>query len=124
MAPVPPLHPETLAWTALLAHWMDFAKAAVALPKDGHGPRWNASVPAIITLQAVTFALAEVGGLPSDERALACDRAEMLINTAANQLECAWNGMAKPASIDEIITDSRLALRRATLHLTIEGLGA
>ena len=39
------LRPSDLTWTALLARWIEFAKASVALPDDAEGDRWRSSVP-------------------------------------------------------------------------------
>ena len=105
-----PLHPEALTWTALLAQWMDFARASVALPADADGDAWRAAVPSIITLQAVTFALADVARLPVDERPLGRDRAEILINESARTLEQAWSDATRPESVREIESDARAAL--------------
>ena len=51
-----PFDPEALTWTGLLTQWVQFAQATLALPDEAEGPRWRASTPAIINLQAVTFA--------------------------------------------------------------------
>jgi len=117
VSPVPaipkPLHPEHLTWTSLLGHWMDFAKTSVALPKDGNGPNWRVSVPAIISLQAVTFALADLDQLAADERALAIDRAELHITAARDDLLRVWVATSPPASLGELIDDAQLALEAA-----------
>ncbi len=68
-----------LTWPALLAQWTRFAQASVALPRTPTGDRWRAAVPAIIALQSLTHALGELHRLPPGERALALDRAEVLI---------------------------------------------
>ncbi len=107
-----PLHPETLTWTALLGKWVEFAKVSVALPKDVEGEQWRASVVAIINLQAVTFALAEVGDLPEIDRPVALDRAEVLINDNQASLESIWAD-AMPDSVAEITRDARGALKVA-----------
>ena len=110
-----PLHPEALTWTALLGQWMDFARASVALPPDAEGDAWRAAVPAIITLQAVTFALADFARLPAPERPLARDKAEILINDSAAGLISAWEGICVPESVREIEADARKALSAAAL---------
>lgn len=113
---MPPLNPEALTWTGLLAQWVRFAQASLALPKDqaGDADRWRASVPAVINLQAVTFALADLGRLPADERAVALDKAEMLINDNAQQLERIWREGSRSPALDEICADARAALQAAT----------
>ena len=100
---------------------MDFAKTAVALPKDGDGPNWRASVPAIISLQAVTFALADLDRLAADERALAIDRAELLITAARADLLQVWTATNSPASVGDVIDDAQLALEAAQ---RLHGLGS
>ncbi|MCZ6837119.1 MAG: hypothetical protein O7G85_15195 [Planctomycetota bacterium] len=103
-----PLHPETLTWTALLGKWISFAKASVALPDDEEGRNWRDSVVAIINLQAVTFALAEIGELVPQDRPVALDRAEMMIDENQKSLERTW-GKSIPESLSEIVDDARKA---------------
>ena len=105
-----PLHPETLTWTALLGKWIEFAQTSVALPRDAEGDRWRASVAPIVNLQAVTFALAELGDLPEVDRPLARDKAEMLIMENESTLETIWTASGLPDSLTEITSDARLAL--------------
>src|SRR5437870_11456667 len=106
-----PLQPEALTWTALLSQWVKFAQASAALPKDASGERWRASVPAVINLQAVTFALADLDRVPADEHALARDKAEMLITENADKLRRAWEGVARSLELEEIIAEAQKALR-------------
>ena len=107
-----PLHPESLTWTALLGKWIEFAKASVALPADAEGASWRASVAPVINLQAVTFALAELGELEPADRPLALDRAEVMIDDNQRTLATTW-GDDPPESLVEIILDARSALRLA-----------
>jgi hypothetical protein len=104
------LHPEILTWTSLLSQWMRFAQAAVALPADAEGDRWRTSVPCVINLQAVTFALSDLARLPLDERALGRDRAELLIEDNAAKLADVWSDAAMPGSLAEIERDARDSL--------------
>ncbi len=104
------LRPHALTWTALLGKWVEFAQASLALPRDAEGDAWRASVPAIINLQAVTFALSEVGELPEDERALAMDKAEILVDRSARELGAIWRNSALPAMLIELIGDAQTAL--------------
>lgn len=104
--------PEPLTWTALLAQWVRFAQASLALPEEVQGDRWRASVPAVINLQAVTFALADLDRLKPDERALALDRAEILIRSNAAEIDSIWN-QQMPSSLSEIARDAHLALKTA-----------
>ena len=114
------LHPETLTWTAVLAKWMDFARASLAAPKDAEGDRWRAAVPAVITLQAVTFALADLAQLPVEERPLGRDRAELLINENTANLHAIWRGEPMPDSLVEISADARAALERSVYAGAVE----
>src|SRR5438093_12308706 len=104
------LQPEALTWTGLLGQWVKFAQASLALPRDAHGERWRACVPAIINLQAVTFALADLDRVALSEHALAMDKAEILINDNARTIQSAWPDGDLPASLLDIIADARAAL--------------
>ena len=105
------LQPEALTWTGLLAQWVNFAQASMALPDEPHGSRWRASVPAIINLQAVTFALPDLDQLDADERALGLDRAEILIRDNAHLLDKLWADPGQSIALQEIISDAWSALR-------------
>ena len=82
---------RSLTWTVLLARWTDFARSAVALPKTGEAGHYRESVAPLISLHAVTHALGEVHLLDEDERALAIDRAEILIRREFETLERIWS---------------------------------
>ena len=114
------LHPEALTWTALLARWMDFARASLAMPEDAEGERWRAAVPAVINLQAVTFALAELAQLSVDERPYGRDRAELLIRENAAKLEEIWRGQSMPPSLLEISADARAVLEASVYAGAVE----
>ena len=105
------LRPEALTWTGLLAQWMRFAQASLSLPKNAEGDRWRSSVPAIINLQAVTFAVADLDQLAPDERALSLDKAEILINQSSADIQRIWRNETHPEMITEIIADATTALR-------------
>lgn len=101
-----------LDWAALLGKWMEFARAAVALPAGAEGKRWRGSIVHIIALQAVTHALAEVGLLDAADRAVALDRAEILIEKHAGALGEVWKA-SPPAEVVALIDDARRALGAA-----------
>ena len=86
-----PLRPRHLTWAALLGRWMEFARSAVALPRDAVGNALRQSVPDIIMLQAVRFALQDLDELPDDQRALGLDRAEILIDKHVDALSRRWH---------------------------------
>lgn len=109
-----PLRPESLTWTALLGRWIEFAQASLAIPAEADGERWRASVPSIINLQAVTFALAEVANLPLQERPLALDKAEILIRANREKLASIWRGGSMTAALRELGEDASTALAHAT----------
>ncbi|MEE2720097.1 MAG: hypothetical protein VX727_09965 [Planctomycetota bacterium] len=104
-----PLHPESLSWAALLGRWLDLAAASTALTDAQHGPQWRASIPSLVTLQAVVFALGEFDRLDEDERPVALDRSEVLVDEARTQLEECWpDGL--PEVLADAITDARDAV--------------
>ncbi len=102
-----------VTWAALLAHWTDFAKSAVALPKDGEGGRMRRAVPSLIGLQAITMALNDLARVSADERPVAQDRAAITIRKHAAELHDIWKGEPLPEGIIELIDDARAALRRS-----------
>lgn len=99
--------PDPETWSALLARWVEFARAALALPDTDEGTRWRASVPAIITLQAVTHALGEVDRLPAPERGLALDRAGVLIRENEESVRLLWEAEGLPERLRELVDDAR-----------------
>lgn len=104
--------PKRLDWAVLLAKWTEFARAAVALPREGVGAQWRRSITPIITLQAVTLALGELEQIAESERAVALDRAELLINRSAHELEEIW-GADSPEEVGRLIDDAGRALADA-----------
>ncbi len=101
---------RAVTWAALLGRWIDFARSAVALPTDNAGRRMRDSVPDVIMLQAVWFALREVDQLSADERALGLDRADVLLQLHADALEQRFPDKAMPPTMRELIDDARSAL--------------
>ncbi|MFT3684511.1 MAG: hypothetical protein QM783_06205 [Phycisphaerales bacterium] len=100
MTDTTPHDDRATTWPALLAHWLAFAQASSAFPKNPQGDRLRAAVPSIINLQAVTFALAEVHLLPPADRAPAVDKAAHLVEQHARLL----NGLFTQDPNDEITT--------------------
>jgi hypothetical protein len=104
---------DGLTWTGLLAQWVQFAQASLAIPDEQDGPRWRTCVPAVINLQAVTFALADLDQLAVDERALGLDKAEMLIEHNTRIIRTAWADATLTPMLRELCDDARAALRAA-----------
>jgi hypothetical protein len=108
-----------LTWPALLARWTAFAQSSIALPKNREGDRWRSAVSSIINLQAVTFALAELDTLTGPgERALALDKSDIIIRSAAARLRALWPGEALPSELASLIHDAALALDAARVEKT------
>ena len=105
--------PDSLTWVALLAHWTDFARSAVALPNESEGGRWRRAVAPVIALQAVTHALGGIDELDDEERAVGLDKAELLIAEHAGELECIWDDVPLPDLVAELIDDAHAALMAA-----------
>jgi hypothetical protein len=97
-------------WPALLAHWLAFAQASSAFPKNPQGDRLRAAVPSIINLQAVTFALAEVHLLPSADRAPAINKAAHLIDQHSKLLAGLF-AETPNEEITTLINDARAILQ-------------
>jgi len=99
-----------ISWAVLLAHWTDFARASVALPVDGEGRRWRSVVADVIGLQAITFALQDIGRIASEDRPAAIARAGLGVREYAKKLVCVWQGELLPVGLTDLIADARKAL--------------
>lgn len=108
-----PLPTEHLTWAVLLGRWVDFARSALALPDDESGRRLRDSVPDIIMLQAVWFALQHLGDLDGAEHALGLDRAEVLIVRHSSALRRRFPGRTMPQTLRQLIADARAQLSAA-----------
>ncbi len=105
---------EAITWAMLLARWTEFARSAVALPKDGAGGRWRESVPAIIGLQAITMALRDLDEHELDEdRSLAIDTASVGIDRHTDNLAGIWVNEPWPEELHELLEDARRAMADA-----------
>ena len=107
------LEPDKLTWAALLGRWIEFARSAVALPSDEQGRRLRDSVPDVIMLQAVWFALHHMEELAADQRALGLDRAGVLIEKHEKALRDRWRDEPLPAALGELVDDAHQALTAA-----------
>ncbi|MBG81422.1 MAG: hypothetical protein CMJ39_12040 [Phycisphaerae bacterium] len=103
------LQPGNLSWAALLGKWMDFAKASTVLPDTVEGHQWRASVAPMITLQGITFAMAELEQVEASQRLLGWDRGELLVDQASIELDECW-GPDLPSSVLETIQSAESAL--------------
>lgn len=98
---------RNMTWATLLAHWASLARASMALPDDAEGDRWRAAVPAVIDLQALAHALDDLDQLADpEERALALDKADMLIQRDAQTLSELWEGQELHPELQALIVDA------------------
>lgn len=114
------LRPDVLTWTGLLGKCVEFAQASLALPQDAEGERWRASVPSIVALQAVTFALHDLSALPVEEHAVARDRAAILVRDHVGQLEAIWGDTPMGETLLDVCTAARRALTLAKYAGAVE----
>ncbi|MDX2145915.1 MAG: hypothetical protein SFZ23_00195 [Planctomycetota bacterium] len=111
---------RSLTWALLLSKWSELAQRSFALPRSAEGDRWKAAVPEIIALQSVFYTLKEIvelgGEFERRERAVAGDKAGLLIREHASRLHTIWKGQEFPLQVREIIDDTRdtLSLLRAS----------
>ncbi len=92
---------------------MDLAQQALGLPGDAAGLKMRASVPDIVMLQAVTFALGELDHVPLDQRNLGLDRAALLIEHHAKQLQTRWPEGSIHPELQQLINDAQHAWQQA-----------
>jgi hypothetical protein len=112
--PRPDSPSQDLSWPLLLAKWTEYAKAAVALPTTEQGNRDRDSVPAVIALQSICFALSEIHRLPTDERLLGIERAEYIVRERSAELDQIWRGHPMPEAMLDLLTDARHAVKHAS----------
>lgn len=98
----------------MLGRWMDFARAAVALPEAGEGGRWRRAVAPIIGLQAITHALSELDTLDRAQRRVGLDRAAVLIADHTREIHDIWRGEPIPDELRVLLADARATLSAAT----------
>ncbi|MFN7020821.1 MAG: hypothetical protein ACK4WH_05775 [Phycisphaerales bacterium] len=103
-----------LTWASLLAHWTAFAQSSLALPKSAEGQRWKDAVPAIIGLQAISHALAEIDTLsPVADRGVAIGLATVGIQTHAGTLRSLWKDQPLHPELSALIADATAAISAA-----------
>ncbi|MCP4836659.1 MAG: hypothetical protein GY895_18060 [Phycisphaera sp.] len=103
-----------VTWTTLLARWIALVKAGeglvLAAPGDSDARRWRSSIPEVVTLQSVTFALGDLERLPEADRSLARDRADLAVTESSARLDRLWRGENMPEGLLEVAADARRAV--------------
>ncbi len=106
-------HAAADAWTALLAHATQLAKAARAWPAGEAGQRMRESVVPWVQLQAATIAMARLADMPRAHRAYARDQADLLVARACESLRQAWGTEPMPEPLLAAMRDARQAVSNA-----------
>jgi len=101
------------AWTALLAHAMQLAKASRAWAGSAEGERMRGSVAGLVQLHAVTIAMGQLGEVAPHHRSYARDQADVLLQRACESLREAWRGEPMPAVVLQAMSDARHAIANA-----------
>lgn len=108
---------DLVTWTTLLGHWTDLVKAGEGLRRaadsNQDAARWRDSIPEVIRLQSITFALGDLDLLDASDRGLARDRARIGIDAASRILESVWVGTPIPDALTEIAQDASHSIETA-----------
>jgi hypothetical protein len=107
-----------LAWAALVARWVEVARASRAIPPEL--AQLRESIPHLIAIEATTAALGELTRVPEADRPHARAVAEVSIRRAAAELDRLWRGEEWPAEFIEACE----AAERALQHALYAGLDA
>lgn len=122
--PREPLDP--LAWAALVARWVEVARASRAIPPSDE--RLRRSIAPVIAVEATTAALGELASIPEADRPHARAIAELSIRRAAGELDALWRGEEWPEEVARLFADAERALRLAAYagleELVVVGEGA
>jgi len=117
---------EPIAWIALVARWVEVARASRAIPASD--ARLRESVVHLIAIEANTAALGEITALVAADRPHARDLAELSIRNAAGELDRLWRGEDWPEELHAACEAAERALRRALYagleELVVSGEGA
>ncbi|MBI1304919.1 MAG: hypothetical protein GC172_14215 [Phycisphaera sp.] len=100
-----------LAWAALVARWVEVARASRAIPPEL--AQLRESVPHLIAIEATTAALGELVRVPEIDRPHARAVAEVAIRRAAGELDRLWRGEEWPEEFVEACEAAGRALERA-----------
>jgi hypothetical protein len=107
-----------LAWAALVARWVEVARASRAIPPEF--AQLRDSIPHLIAIEATTAALGELATVPEIDRPHARAVAEVTIRRAAAELDRLWRGEEWPNEI----SDACEAAEHALQHAVYAGLDA
>lgn len=115
-----------LAWAALVARWVEVARASRAIPPELSELR--DSIPHLISIEATTAALGELVRIPEPDRPHARAVAEVAIRRAAAELDRLWRGVEWPEEFTEACEAAERALQDAIYAgleaFVVEGSGA
>lgn len=100
-----------LAWAALVARWVEVARASRAIPPEF--AQLRDSIPHLIAIEATTAALGELATVPEIDRPHARAVAEVTIRRAAAELDRLWRGEEWPQEITDACEAAERALQRA-----------
>ena len=100
-----------LAWAALVARWVEVARASRAIPPEF--AQLRDSIPHLIAIEATTAALGELASVPEVDRPHARAVAEVTIRRAAAELDRLWRGEEWPSEISDACEAAEQALQRA-----------
>ena len=100
-----------LAWAALVARWVEIARASRAIPPEF--PQLRDSIPHLIAIEATTAALGELAAVPEIDRPHARAVAEVTIRRAAADLDRLWRGEEWPDEIGLACAAAERALQDA-----------
>ena len=103
---------DVRTYEALLVHSVSVASAARVLPANDEGDRLRGSLPAMLAIQAVTLALANLHRLPEGQYAVGQDMAEVELRTRARELNELWRTHAMPDEMLELMQSCREAIAR------------
>lgn len=116
---------EPIAWLALVARWVEVARASRAIPPAD--ARLRETVVHLITIEANTAALGELATVAPEERPHARDLAEISIRRSAAELDRLWRGEEWPpellAACEAAERALRLAIYAGLEELVVDGSG-
>lgn len=100
-----------LAWAALVARWVEVARASRAIAPEL--AQLRDSIPHLIAIEATTAALGELWRIPEVDRPHARALAEVTVRRAAAELDLLWRGEEWPEEILLACEAAETALKSA-----------